>query len=90
MKKTAINNQKDYSFYVVNQISSKICDGYEYKEDAQDRRKEIVCDQKELAEFLKVYSKRYLKSIGLEPDHNENWQSIEYFLDTFDLKQIHS
>lgn len=70
-------NQRDYKFYVVDNTAGssathfrKIRSGWEYREDANDGRKEEPD-----AEYLKVYARAGLKKLGLDPDNNAQWMS---------------
>lgn len=65
-KKPKYNNS-DYKYYVLDTKKNKIESGWEYKEDAQDR-----IDTDELKN-VKVYSKTFLKSKGINPDEDKNW-----------------
>lgn len=69
------HNRKEYEFYVFNTEKSKIVGAYEYKEDANDRRKEILEDNEDMENVLKVYSKKTLLSKKIDPNENNNWSN---------------
>lgn len=62
-------NQPDYNFYVYSVKQNKLLSGFEYQDDAQDMTNKMPS---ELGE-LKVYSKRKLMSLGLDPNQDESW-----------------
>ena len=61
-------DNKDYKYYVFNLRRGKIISGWEYKEDAQERKNEMDLKQ------LKVYTRVYLNRIGKDPRTNKNWE----------------
>lgn len=61
-------NQQDYTHYVYR--DGKIMSGWSYADDAKDAKNELPEEWKKGA---KVFSKRHLKSIGVDPDMDENW-----------------
>jgi DNA repair protein RadC len=63
------HDRKAYHFYIFNTRNKKIIEGFEYKADAQERRKEY--SQKS----LKVYSRVYLERIKINPTYNKSWGS---------------
>ena len=60
-------NQKAYQFYIFSIKNHKIIEGFEYKEDAKERCKEIS------RQDSKVYTGAYLKRTGFNPENNKNW-----------------
>ena len=59
-------NNKDYKYFVVDTLDGlKILSGWEYREDALDDMKEFKdeLDYNCINADLKVYTRRYLKSI---------------------------
>jgi len=58
-------NQPDYEFYCV--LSGKIVAGNEYKEDAIDFKNEFIHKP------IKVYSKKFLLSKGIDPNDDKFW-----------------
>lgn len=67
------NNQKDYKFYILHIDKNKIHEGFEFKEDAKDRKKEIIEENENLKGKLKVYSLKALKTKDIDPDLDVNW-----------------
>ena len=65
-------NQKSYKFYVV--CDGKILAGNEYKEDAKDEQDMF---KEEMGLATKVYTKKYLKQQGIDPDKNDSWGRAE-------------
>ena len=61
-------NQKDYQFYVVNPQTMKIESGWEYKDDAKEHQQEYDRGQ------MKVYTKSFLTSKGIDPSDDKNWE----------------
>lgn len=59
-------NQKDYKFYVLNKKSNKIRSGWEYKEDAEDAKKED-------SEAGKILTAQGCKNIGIDVNDNSVW-----------------
>lgn len=63
-------NQKDYLFYIFSIDQNKILSGWEYREDALDRAKEM----RENGWKVKIFSKSYLiNNLKLNPDDNSSW-----------------
>lgn len=60
-------NQEDYTHYLY--LKGKILSGWSYREDAKDAKAELPA---KLAD-AKIYSKRHLKSLGVDPDVDDNW-----------------
>lgn len=68
-------NQKGYLFYVIQIDTEKIAEGFEYKEDAQERIKELLDESDKLLKGkLKIYTKRALITKGIDPDVDSNWK----------------
>jgi DNA repair protein RadC len=63
------HDRKAYTHYIINPFTRKIIEGFEYKEDANDRLKEYENIG------LKVYTKTYLKRMKVDPTFNKNWGS---------------
>ncbi len=59
------NDQKGYEFYVV--VNQKIESGWEYKDDANDQKKEVANS--------KVFTRKTLVSQGLDPADNNKWMT---------------
>ena len=66
-------NQKDYTHYLV--LDGKILSGWSFKEDAKDAKDDLPV---EWQPDTKIYTKRYLKSIGLDPEVCDNWGPGRY------------
>ena len=68
-------NQKGYAFYVLTGagLDETIDSGWEYKEDALDRKKEIPP-----AILARVVTKRYAAQAGLDPNDDTNWNDGRY------------
>lgn len=62
-------DQKDYKYYVLCKKSNKILSGWEYREDARDFVEETG------RKDLKIYTRSYLKRLGIDPKDNSNWGS---------------
>lgn len=62
-------NQKSYKFYLVK--NGKIMEGFEYREDAIDRRDNDL-DNKT---GVKVLTKTYCIQNGMNPDDNASWEN---------------
>jgi len=59
-------NQKEYQFYLFK--DDVIVEGFEYKQDAMERKNDIGDSR------MKVFSKTYLKSkLNIDPDDNSSW-----------------
>jgi hypothetical protein len=68
-------NQPDYTHYVVDPDDLTIMSGWSFKEDAQDAVRdeaEDVGDRFE-APQRKIYTGKYLRSKGADPDDDQNW-----------------
>lgn len=68
------NDNPEYISYLVvkdKDGNDKIESGWEFREDAKDRQNEL----KEDGISTKMFSRRYLKSINLDPSDDSNWFS---------------
>ena len=75
---TATIDQPNYRFYVVDDRggSPKIDTGWEYREDANDRRRDLAEDYETRGEApgAKVYTRSFLVDrLGLDPENDANW-----------------
>jgi hypothetical protein len=66
-------NQKQYAYYLFDKLAKKIIEGFEYAQDAKDRKKEMT-DQSTTPLALAVYSKSYLVRNDSDPDQNSSWK----------------
>ncbi len=68
---------KEYKFFVVNKDTKKIVWGSEFKEDAEDYKKEITDSQRSVEGTLSnyaTYSAGYIKSsLQIDPFDSSNW-----------------
>lgn len=64
-------NNPDYIYYCFDPKKNTIHSGWEYREDAVDAQKEAM----ESGRILKVLSKRFLLSQGIDPNDNKNWSN---------------
>jgi len=62
-------DQKGYSFYVFDTVKNKILSGWEFRSDAKD-----YVDEKAVP-GLKIYTRSFLKSKGIDPKKNDSWGS---------------
>lgn len=72
-------NQKDYKFYVLHSDEngmSHLETGWEYRSDAKD-----FADERQALPGHKyhIFTKSYLKSIGIDPDNNDSWTKFTYY-----------
>jgi DNA repair protein RadC len=63
------HDRKAYQFYIFNLKNRKIIEGFEYREDANERKKEYTQSD------LKVYTRTYLERIKVDPSFNKSWGS---------------
>jgi DNA repair protein RadC len=63
------HDRKVYKYYIINPFSRLILEGFEFKEDAEERRKDIS------RQGLTVYTRAYLKRMKVDPSINKNWGS---------------
>ena len=66
-------NDDGYRFYVVLDGESKIESGWEYREDAKDRLDEMMEDGVK----GKIFARRALLAMGMNPDDDSNWHTGE-------------
>ena len=66
-------NQKEYRYYVVS--GNKIMSGWEYKEDAEEERKDNMPEKHKAG--AKVYTKLTLVAKDLDPADDKNWYTLD-------------
>ena len=79
-KRPLYNLKKNkYSFFLVHTVTKKIAEGFEYKDDAIDRIKELLDESDNaLKGKLKVYTKIGLKKLDIDPNDDSNWADPKY------------
>jgi hypothetical protein len=71
----------NYQFYTCQILLGRLTinEGFTYLNDARERNKEVHTEAgKEAGLNLKVYSFKYLVSIGITPNDNKNWKDLIY------------
>lgn len=72
-------NQKGYKYYVLHvdeKGMSHIETGWEYREDAKD----FAGEREALpGHSYKILTKRFLKSIGIDPENNDSWTKFTLY-----------
>lgn len=74
--------KNNYGFYILHTETKKIAEGFQYKEDAQDRIKELLDESDNfLKGKLKVYTKIGLKKFNIDPNDDSNWADPKWKAD---------
>lgn len=68
-KRGGYYNQPTYKYYVVNRINRKIESGWDFREDAVDRQKEL----RTAHGIFRVFAKRTVLMFGIDPNDDNNW-----------------
>lgn len=85
--------KNDYHFYLCEIINGKIVinEGFTYKEDAIARKKEQEEEGHTGGLTFKVFSEKFLKSKGVDPNNDSNWHNPSYIKEkTKDLNETMS
>ncbi len=77
-------NQPDYAYYIYSENQHAIIAGFEYVEDANDFKNDM-----DSLGPLKIYTKRKLMMVGLNPDSNKAW-GTDYINESKLNKIIHN